>query len=96
MANYMKVDSTFCEIVRYFNTKNANKIFTRREYFTAMDYRDPRTKETYLDTVRCYLVRAGYLETVQAGVYRKRKKIPQNLTITALQREAYPKAKRYA
>src|SRR5688572_3806491 len=85
--------SGFETIVNFFNSKVSNKIFTRNEYFMATQHL--RLKDSYKDTVRCYLVNAGYLKDIEPGVYRKLKKIPDSLTLTKLQREAYPTARRY-
>ena len=81
--------SGFKTILNFFNSKVSNKIFTRAEYFTAL--KNAKLKDSYKDTVRCYLVNAGYLKDIEPGVYRKLKKIPQDLTLTRLQVEAYPK-----
>ena len=75
-------------IKKFFNSKNCNKIFTRAEYFMAL--KSCKIRDTYMDTVRCYLVNAGYLKDEEPGVYRKLKKIPDDLTLTKLQDEAYP------
>lgn len=85
--------SGFQTIVKFFNSKKSNKIFTRAEYFTAL--KKAGLKDSYKDTVRCYLVNAGYLKDIEAGVYRKLKPIPKDLTISRLEREAYPNAKRF-
>jgi hypothetical protein len=53
-------------ICNFFNTKNNNKLFTRAEYVMAM--KPYKIKECYLDTVRCYLMRADYLQEFQLGV----------------------------
>jgi hypothetical protein len=78
----------FQTIKNFFNSKVSNKIFTRAEYFQAL--KKSKLKDSYLDTVRCYFVNAGYLLDEEPGVYRKLKKIPSNLTLTKLQDEAYP------
>jgi hypothetical protein len=85
--------SGFKKIIDFFNLKKSNKIFTRNEYFMAL--RNSDLKDSYKDTVRCYLVRAGYLGNEEAGVYRKLKKIPYEMTISRLEREAYPNASRF-
>jgi hypothetical protein len=85
--------SGFKTIIKFFNSKVSNKIFTRNEYFMAL--KNEGLKDSYKDTVRCYLVNAGYLLDEEPGVYRKLKKIPEGLTLTGLQREAYPNARRY-
>ncbi len=87
--------SGFQVIKTFFNSKKSNKIFTRNEYFAHVEFLAPRIKESYMDTVRCYLENAGYLKNEEPGVYRKMKKIPEDLTLTGLQREAYPNARRY-
>lgn len=89
--------TTFGEIVKFFNSKKSNKLFTRAEYFNYMEYQSASAfyKDTYLDTVRRYLEAAGYLKCEEAGVYRKIKKIPGEITISKLEREAYPNAKRF-
>lgn len=74
-------------ILKFFNSKVSNKIFTRAEYFTAM--KSVKIKDSYKDTVRCYLVRAGYLKDIEPGVYRKLKKIPEGLSMDQLLHEAY-------
>jgi hypothetical protein len=89
----MKNVSGFTVIKEFFNSKKSNKVFTRAEYFTAMT--GYRVKDTYLDTVRRYLCAAGYLHDFEPGVYRKLKPIPKDLTISKLEREAYPKARRF-
>lgn len=76
------------EILNYFNSKKSNKIFTRAEYFAA--FKGKLVDRTYLDQIRCYLVRAGYLDNFEHGVYRKLKPIPK-LNYTQLYKEAYPK-----
>lgn len=81
--------SGFKTIIKFFNSKKSNKIFTRNEYFMAL--KKHNLKDSYKDTVRCYLVNAGYLVDEEPGVYRKLKKIPENITLTKLQEEAYPK-----
>lgn len=81
--------SGFKTIKRFFNSKKSNKIFTRAEYFTAM--KPAGLKDSYKDTVRCYLVNAGYLKDIEPGVYRKLKKIPDDISLTKLLAEAYPK-----
>lgn len=86
--------SGFTTIKAFFNSKKSNKIFTRAEYFMAL--KDQGLMDSYKDTVRCYLVNAGYLFDEEPGVYRKLKKIPPELSLNALKREAYPKKKHKA
>lgn len=81
--------SGFKLITKFFNSKKSNKVFTRAEYFTAV--KKAGLKESYRDTLRCYLVRAGYLNNEEPGLYRKMKPIPATLTYTQLYKEAYPK-----
>jgi len=81
--------SGFQVILKFFNSKKSNKVFTRAEYFTAL--KDSGLQDSYKDTIRCYLQNAGYLSSDEAGVYRKLKPIPPGLTLTKLQDEAYPK-----
>lgn len=84
--------SAFREILCFFNSKKSNKVFTRAEYFNFMRFQSSYViKDSYLDTVRCYLQNAGYLSNTENGVYRKLKPIPLGLTLTKLQDEAYPK-----
>lgn len=85
-------------VKEFFNSKTSNKIFTRAE---VLDFRKKMTIKTrrrfsqaYLETCRLYLVRAGYLKSIEPGVYRKKKKIPKELTLTQLKKEAYPKSAR--
>ncbi len=78
----------FQTIKKFFNSKKSNKIFTRTEYFSAL--LNSNLRDSYLDTIRCYLVNAKYLKAEELGVYRKLKKIPDDLTLTKLQDEAYP------
>jgi 1,2-phenylacetyl-CoA epoxidase catalytic subunit len=85
--------SGFSKIVQFFNSKKSNKIFTRAEYFAAM--KNDKLKQEYLDTVRRYFCAAGYLNDFERGAYRKLKPIPQDLTISKLERQAYPNAKRF-
>lgn len=85
--------SGFKKVVKFFNSKKCNKIFTRAEYFQAL--KTEKLADTYKDTVRCYLLEAGYIKTEEAGVYRKIKKIPDDMTISKLEREAYPNARRF-
>ena len=89
----MKKVSGFTLIVEFFNSKKSNKLFTRAEYFRALDGHG--IADTYLDTVRRYLCAAGYLSDFEPGAYRKVKPIPKDLTISKLERQAYPKAKRF-
>lgn len=86
----MKKVSGFQQIIKFFNSKKSNKIFTRAEYFQAM--KRLRMKDSYKDTIRCYLLNAGYLRDIEPGVYRKLKKIPDGLTTNKLLDEAYPKS----
>lgn len=81
--------SGFKTILKFFNSKKSNKVFTRNEYFMAL--KNEGLQDSYKDTVRCYLQNAGYLSDEEPGVYRKMKPIPQDLTLTRLQDEAYPK-----
>lgn len=81
----------FKRILKFFNSKKSNKIFTRAEYFMAL--KDAGLRQSTMDTVRCYLQNAKYLSDEEPGVYRKLKPIPQNLTYTSLYREAYPPRK---
>lgn len=85
--------TTFKYILAFFNSKNSNKLFTRAEYILWMRNMARGHRQSYLDTVRCYLVRAGYLNDEEPGVYRKLKKIPDGITLTKLQDEAYPQSK---
>lgn len=89
--------TTFGEIIKFFNSKKSKKVFTRAEYFNYMAYQSKVAfyKESYLDTVRRYLCAAGYLVDFEPGTYRKMKPIPKDLTISKLEREAYPNAKRF-
>lgn len=83
--------SAFKEIVQFFNSKKSNKVFTRAEYLMFSTYKCSYVvKDSYLDTVRCYLQNAGYLSNTEDGVYRKLKPIPKDMTLTKLQDEAYP------
>lgn len=84
--------SGFKAIKEFFNSKKSKKIFTRAEYFMAT--KDLNLKDSYKDTVRCYLVNAGYLIDEEPGVYRKLKKIPESLSLAGLQKEAYPNSRR--
>jgi hypothetical protein len=79
----------FQKILRFFNSKKSNKIFTRAEYFMAL--KDAGLRPSTMDTVRCYLQNAEYLSSEESGVYRKLRPIPQTLTYTKLYKEAYPK-----
>jgi hypothetical protein len=87
--------SKFRLIINYFNTKTCNKIFTRAEYMAAIKLKNTfgTIPVKYADTIRCYLTRAGYLESKEFGLYRKIKKIPTDIPYTQLEREAYPNRK---
>lgn len=82
----------FQRILRFFNSKRSNKVFTRAEYFMAL--KNAGLRHSTMDTVRCYLQNAGYLSDDEKGVYRKLRPIPQDLTYTTLYREAYPKPRK--
>ena len=82
--------SGFRTIIGFFNSKKSNKIFTRNEYFTAVQ--KAKLKDSYKDTTRRYLTAAGYLKDIEPGVYRKLRPIPKDLTISKLQDEAYPQS----
>lgn len=81
--------SGFKKILAFFNSKKSNKVFTRAEYFMA--FRKAGLKLSTLETVRCYLQNAKYLNDEEPGVYRKLRPIPQDLTYTKLYKEAYTK-----
>lgn len=48
-----------------------------------------RTQENTVDSYRCILTTAGYLETVGRGVYKLLKKVPKDLTWDRAVIEAY-------
>lgn len=67
--------------IKIFNSKVSGKVFTRNEIIMlfkqyGINYRIGSTCMTYVNT----LVRAGYLDNKEAGVYRKVKKIPTNVS----------------
>jgi hypothetical protein len=76
-------------VLEFFNSKKSRKIFTRAEYFS--HFKGARLAPAYLETIRCYLERAGYLVAEEAGVYRKLRPIPTEISGSALYREAYGK-----
>lgn len=78
----------FQQIKLFFNSRKCGKTFTRFEYLN--HFKNTDLKVTYLDSIRCYLVNAGYLKTVKAGLYEKTKILSKDLTYNKLQDEAYP------
>ncbi len=67
--------SNWQNLVKYFNSKVSGKVFTRAEvaaHFCNLSNQNLDTLQTYRNTLR----RAGYLKTIEPGVYRKIKKIP--------------------
>jgi len=69
-------------VKEYFSEYNRNSYFLRRDFIKKLG--GGQTIETY----RTYLTRAGYLEVVDHGVYKKVKNIPKEIKV----REVYEKA----
>tara|TARA_R110000868_G_C10973188_1_gene771472 strand:- start:21864 stop:22118 length:255 start_codon:yes stop_codon:yes gene_type:complete len=74
-------------LIFYFNSKVSNKIFTRAEImqYCSVDTRLKwtQTTQTYMNTLK----RAGYIAYIEPGVYRKLKKIPENISEYALKKQ---------
>lgn len=64
--------------IEFFNSKLH---YTREQYFLYMNYRKSN-RYTTLDTYRNNLERAGFLKSVDRGMYKRVKKIPTDLTIS--------------
>lgn len=64
--------------IEFFNSKLH---YTREQYFLYMNYRKSN-RYTTLDTYRNNLERAGFLKSVDRGMYKRVKKIPIDLTIS--------------
>ncbi len=96
----MKKINLFKEVSKFFNSKRSNKIFTRGEYFRFVSDHNDRQRlrknvlqDTTAETYRLLLMNAGFLRHEEAGVYRKLKKIPDDLTYSKCEQMAYPRRK---
>jgi hypothetical protein len=80
------------EVKEFFNNLEPGEFAIRAQYMNAFD---KGMKSNILDLYRCYLQRAGYLYDKEyyfrnRGVYFMVKKIPKNLTLTQVVKQAYP------
>lgn len=75
-------ESTTWSITRaIFNEKVSGKIFTKNELELLLQYETPLSwGDTTFWSYKNLLTRAGFLKTIEPGVYRKLKKIPDSLS----------------
>lgn len=92
--------SAFKETIDIFNSIKEGEFITRKMYMS-LAQGNKGTHEVY----RCLLMRAGYLydparerrlappyvtsQTLPSGIYYKSKKIPENITLSTLYKQAY-------
>lgn len=65
------------KVIEFFNTYQKS---TREQFYNFMGIKK-RNGYSTIDTYRNNLRSAGFLETVDRGMYKRKKKIPENLTI---------------
>jgi hypothetical protein len=78
------------EVCKYFSAMLKDYPIFRRSFLNNLGNKGCQL--TNVETYRCYLVRAGYLEIAQPGIYKRLKAIPRNLTVRQCYEEAYPKS----
>lgn len=75
-------------MIEYFNECfHAGKLALRKEFVAKFGKQFDRYNS--IDSYRCMLCNAGYVQTVQLGVYKPVKEIPANLTLSELRKQAY-------
>lgn len=75
-------------LVDYINKKEIGEILTRKELLQI------KIKYHSIDTYRNHLSKAGFLETISPGKYRKLRNIPENMSVNTLTKIAYDKTYR--
>lgn len=63
--------------------------YTRQDLLSYVEYSYGHSNQNSIDTYRNYLHKAGYLETIRRGVYRKIKEIPVDISVDEVREEAY-------
>lgn len=95
MKVLLHVDNAWQGILDYYNSEKVGSYFLRREFkekgFNVKKKSGGREElqMAVIDQYGLILRRAGYLQKVDNGVYKKVKAIPKNLTTTQALREAY-------
>lgn len=91
----MKKLSLWEVLKKFINKKKTGEVFYRKQLRVLLpSYQDSKTPAAYkysrfintIDTYRNCLSRAGFIGTVKRGQYMKLKTIPENLTITQLEK----------
>ena len=68
---------TLLQCIRFFNSKEINEIFTRKEFMNTVSSFGHGTRDSY----RMTFCRLGFLEKTGRGKYKRVKDIPDNLTL---------------
>lgn len=78
------------DIKDFWNKQHRVSVITRKTYLTAINQSDT-IGYTTPDVIRRYLTAAGYLEVIGRGRYKVLRRIPEDLTLNQLRRDAYRK-----
>lgn len=82
----------FKDLCIFLNLFYIGDVITRKSIFQNLpDLSNNVKSSNTIDNYRNWFHKAGYLETIKPGHYKKLKDIPNNLTSVNLRREAYPK-----
>lgn len=82
----MNKETLWQNLVNFINSLDDATVFTRKDLMTTLD--TPRS-ETTIDTYRRILTVIGYLSEDGRGQYKKNMSIPEYMTSSIAQKQAY-------